>query len=738
MKLASLLRLLAFATLLAGGWLLAQEPRVPRSVPAGGGKEPPAADSSRADSAAVKDSFLPLGKRPAPRGAFIADLASSGREIWAVGDSGFIAHGVSDTLLRRVEHGHKAALHCAQWWDGALVCAGDSGLVLRVEDGKVRPRRLPGGRVVRALAVRGDVGLVGGDEGLLARSLDGGARWDTLAAPLPMRFHAVCVRGEDWWAGGAGGRLFRSVDQGGSWTLAERFPTAVADLREVPGGLAVLERSGALRVGLPGSWREWEAAPVGEAQRLAPAPGGWAVGGEAGRLALLDTLDGRWTVETLDPPTVLAGLLPWKEGLLASGAWSTLALWHPERPGLERVQVAGRRTGDPEGAGGDSTPRPEVDLAALEAGGSGTLDTNLVAANAPRHFQNVLDTDTRCTTPPTRLRQLERSFNPMRWLPVDGRVMLALDVAATGSLDSIHVLDEWPAGLGLGDQAKRLARSLTFTPGFAKGRMVPSRMLYPVHLPSSREDHEAWARGDASGSQTLDSLLRQQAKPYSPLPPKGLVKAMGFPRRAKRFVWEGAAVVQYDLRGDGTVERPAVAWESEGGYGFGDHAVEVLPKLRMSLPDSLRLAPGDHLKVTQRLRFDRRRYSRPAKAEEEGFRFAEVLAAVEAPDSTRYDPGLEQLEWLLNDFAKPTSGEWPELALELAFRPDGRVGHFTARTTGPGELDLEILRSLAVLFTWGRPAADDTLRMAWRPRVFAADSSNRPASLDRLLDGVLY
>lgn len=697
-----------------------------------------AEDSLPTDSVKV-DPFLPLNRRPAPGGLFVSSLVHSGRELWAVGDSGFIARGPSDTLLKRLSHPGRAALHCAVWWDEALVCAGDSGRVLRAEGNRVGRVQLPDLRAVRAISRRGRLGLLGGDEGLLARSLDAGAHWDTLAAPLPMRFHAVLCQDSLWWAGGAGGRLFRSADRGLHWLEAERLPSAVADLAEAPdGSLRVLEKSGALSALEAGGLRPLGKAEVGQARRLSPAPGGWAVGGEGGKLAILDEAAGEWSVQSLPEPTVISGLLPWKGGLLLSGAWNTLAVWQPdgEGPRLLRHSLSVAR------------PAQEEEVAAAAAAAADSLpreaESEVAEESGARYFQNVLDTDTRCTTPPARQKQLERSLNHMRWLGVSGHVMLVLDVGSRGQLDSIQVLDEWPSGLGLGDQARRLAEGLTFTPGFRKSGMVRSRLLFPVVLPSQAADHLGWAKGESAATQLLDSLMARMPLPRSPLSPKALVKALGFPRKAKRFIWEGQAVLEYELGAAGPVN-PRVLWESDEQYGFGKHALQVLPKLDMRLPDSLALAPGDHLLVTQKLSFDRRQYRRAVKAVAEGVPFSQVLSAVARPDSARYEPGLQQLEWLLNDFQTAEAAGWPELELELVLRHDGRLQDFkaVARAETGSPLETETLRSLALLFTWGRPRAEtedklDSLKLVWRPRAFQADSTNRPATLEGLLRDVVY
>jgi hypothetical protein len=557
-----------------------------------------------------------------------------------------------------------------------------------------------------------------------------------------MRFSAVLCRPEAWWAGGAGGRLFTSTDEGGTWRALESLPSAVADLATGPGATtAALDREGRIFLLEADGRRELGRAAVGRAHSLAAVAGGWAVGGEGGRVALLDTLTGQWRAGRLPQPTVLDALAARDGDLLMAGAWGTLAVWRAgdEAPRPLRHSLTRYVEATPAAAAGDALAALADSLAVPAA------HPDSVAAAGPRYFQNVVDTDTRCTTPPTRMRQLERSYDQTRWLGVTGRAMLAVDVGADGKLDSLFLLEEWPAGVGVGRQALQLGAALTFTPGFRKSGMVRSRMLLPVLFSGSESDYLSWAAGRGAGGGLLDSLLADMPRAFTQLPPKALVKAMGFPRKAKRFVWEGEAVVEYALAGD-SISRGRVLWESEAKYGFGAHALEILPRLHMALPEGVGLAPGDHLRVAQRFRFDRKRYRRAAREAEEGFRFTEVLLSVVEADSARYQPGLSQLEWLLNDFqGQATLADWPEMDLTVVLRHDGRVHDFRAvpRPGGSRQVDEEALRGLAVLFTWGHPRATtedkaDTLAFTWKPAAFRADSLNQPPALRALLHGVVY
>lgn len=711
------------------------------------------------DPAAASDSanaFVPLAKRAGPKGLALSALVEDSERVWVVGDSGLVAYSGNDSSFTRLDSPFRAALHCADHSGRSLICAGDSGRVARATIEGVLVAELRDDRTVRALSMDGNDGLLGGDEGLLARSDDGGRSWRVLPAPLPMRFTAVlCTQGA-WWAGGAGGRLFRSVDRGAHWVAQSRLPAPVADLAVAGGGrVAALDRNGGVHVSAAESWKRFE--PAGEAMpnwvahTLQPWKNGWALSGDHGQLAVLDTASSTWTLAQVSLPATLTGLCATERGLLSGGAWGSLVAWMPGS-GAPRLVHHNLLSRTPDTA----APTPTRDLLAAGGGNetqarealsdSAVAEVRFADTKGPRYFQNMLDTQTRCSTVPTRMSQLERSYNNGRWVGVAGRAMLCVDVNVAGGMDSAFVLDEWPLGLGIGAQALQMAPSLTFTPGFKGSTMVASRLIVPITFPEVEADFLAWAKGERQAGEVVDSLLGALPRAASSLEPKALVKALDFPRKAKRYVWEGAAAVEYRLDHEGAVVNGRVLWDSDEKYGFGAHALEILPSLAMRPPAGQILAPGDNLRVVQRLNFDRKRYDRARKESQAGYQFAPVLYSQILPDSTRFVPGLDQLEWLVNDFfGKADSTRWPEFDVQVVLRQDGRLHDFHAqpREAESGKLDPATLRSLALEFTWGHalPGAEgklDTLALRWRPAFFKADSSNVPPGLRGLLHGVVY
>jgi len=60
--------------------------------------------------------------------------------------------------------------------------------------------------------------LAGGHpRGIVQRSLDEGATWQTVSIDDNVSFRAIASNGAEVWAGGDGGALFRSTDSGGHW-----------------------------------------------------------------------------------------------------------------------------------------------------------------------------------------------------------------------------------------------------------------------------------------------------------------------------------------------------------------------------------------------------------------------------------------------------------------------------------------------------------------------------------------
>lgn len=744
------------ALLLAFAVLAPAQDEAKRDDPATAPADSPVADSLAVDSLAATDlrPLVPLDRRPRPRGDLLTALAWSAGRLWAVGDSGLAAWTLDDSSWTKIETPGPAALHClAVAGDGRVVCGGDSGRVLALRPDGARPQRLDDERSVQAIAFRGDEGLLAGAAGLLAASEDGGRSWTKLESPLPMRFRCVLLEEGRWWAGGAGGYLFHSEDRGRSWTRL-REPEGSALVALAPSGEsgrpAALTLDGRVGLmGLDGTWRALGALEDAEGFSLAAwppgRPAGWLAGGSGGRLLWLGA-DGGTLGPTLpeDSWSAVQALLARPDRLLLAGSWGLFGDFDPLGDGIPRRIEHDLFGGaaEVEALADDARPAAE-ELASDES----PLDTVAVLTTGPRRLSNLLETDPRLSTPPTRLRQLLSSYNFARPTGVTGAVVLAVDVGARGEVEAVTVLDHWPDGLGFDLSGLDAAAQFSYTPAFADGAMVPSRVIQRLFFESDPRQGDAWIAGEGVLNAGIDTLLAKLPPPRIELEPKKLVRRMSFPREAKRYFWEGDVVLDYRLNAAGEILDAAVLHESVPDHGFGRHALEVLPDLDPAWPEGLEPAPDRSLRVLQRLRFDRKRYKRPAHEMEKGFRFVETLLSAVEIDSVEYEPGREQLVWLAaRFFGEEAVRAWPELEANVELGADGRVHECQLSPVEPALVampELEALRGLALLFTWGRiRASSESDRATVRVRVDFSQASAAPEAMPTgyaaLFDGVSY
>jgi photosystem II stability/assembly factor-like uncharacterized protein len=695
---------------------------------------------------------VPLANRPRPEGRLLAALAWDGNRLWAVGDSGLVAWSRDDSLWTRLATPGPAALHCvAVSGGGRVICAGDSGRVLLLEPDRARPLRLGDGRAVQAIGFVGETGLLAGDEGLLARSRDGGRSWELLDAPLPMRFRCLRLETGRWWLAGAGGLLLHSEDEGASWSRwREPRRRAIVALAagDGPGRILALTIDGRLAFADgAGIWEEAGRLPAGEGFSLeawpADAPEGWLAGGARGELL--------WLPRSGDPQTIpipgdrwstLPALLARPDRLVLAGNWGLLAVLDPLRDDAPlRLEHDLFGTREAPGAAAEDRMEPEAAVAELPP-------DSLPALDEGRWLLNLLETDPRLSTPPTRLRQLLSSYNQARPTGIHGTVVLGVDIGSGGAVEDMIVLDEWPTGLGFGRWALDVAAQFSYTPGFAEGRMVPSRTIQRLFFEGDQRQGSSWLAGEGGLPGMMDSLLAVGHKPQSGLEPKRLVRELGFPQAARRFFWEGRVTAEFRLDASGAVHDPVVLWESVEGYGFGEHALGVLPELRLAWPEELSADPNRMLRVIQRLNFDRKRYKRAQRAEREGFRFVETLLATVEPDSAEYAPGAGQLVWLAAQFfGEERVRAWPPLEAQVELGGDGRVHDCRLLPLEAADAadppDLDALRSLALYFTWGRFRADTeadrrtvTARIDFSAARGGLDAA--PPSLRPLFEDVSY
>ncbi len=688
-------------------------------------------DEQAADSLAVADSTLveelvPLAGRLGRRAALL-DAAEHAGDVWFAGDSCLVARLAADTTLTAMPAVDALPLSSLVSHKGRLYAAGAAGRVFIVKSDSLLRVKLEDDRDISDLSSNGSKLLLCGEEGLLARLSSGGA-FTLLEAPLKARSYCLHFAADRWYLGMAGGRLFQSTDDGDTWKLVWRDTgnKAIIDLESRPGGeLLALTRDGRLfEFDVTNDAREIASTGEEAIGLFCRASSEIFISGYRGRV--IQILAGGQTVYTSGQPYPVYGLSHWK-GLVALSGDRRIFRLDPQSESMLALQARQQVAEEVLMTEGDAVEELDFEQATVSYSG-------------PRLYHNMLETDARCTTTPTRLRQLIRSYHPAPRQGINGRVILALDLSAKGKLENSRVLAENPAGLGFGTAALDVVSNLSFTPAFGKDGIVTSRILYAVHFPAD-DNRQEWEEP----APLLDSLLSLLPGPVTSLSLKDLYKEMNYPSAARRFVWEGDVTVEYLLAGDGSLVRPTILSEPEERYEFGKHTLNILPELGLALPDSVELAEGRLMRVVQELHFDRRLKKDVKKGRVSQEDLLATRLALPVDTVAVFEPGLEQLEWLANEFLDSTTvASWGEQQLTIILGPDGRTQSITARALNGQEADAELLNSLGWFFTWGRAAEDtgsedrDTLTVNWTPRAFDADSANMPASLGTLLEGVHY
>lgn len=206
----------------------------------------------------------------------ITSLAFAGaQQVWAAGHFGVLLHssdagaswqlvmdGVRAAQLQLQGAADDAQRQAAQrkvdegadkpWLDidatgGRLLAVGAYGMALESRDGKTfhsLAARLPNPRQLHLYGVRtaGERVFIVGEQGLLLRSTDGGARFEALPSPYKGSFFGVLLgSGGSVLAYGLRGNVWRSADNGNSWTqLPVPVPVSLSAATRMADGTIVL------------------------------------------------------------------------------------------------------------------------------------------------------------------------------------------------------------------------------------------------------------------------------------------------------------------------------------------------------------------------------------------------------------------------------------------------------------------------------------------------------------------
>ena len=693
----------------------------------------PAADSLADSLASALPPITMDNVLPPLSGLQINDLALDGPRLWLCGDSGLVAYSTVDTVWHRVSGTGAFSFSSISRSPQGIFCAGDSGKVARVQGDSLVYLDLDESRRVEALAFAGSFGLLCGAEGLLARTLNAGLDWEILEAPLPMQFRCLTLTDSICYVAGNGGFVFCSYDAGSSW---ERIPRAdrksVQDLFFGASGLHVLTIDGRVEQHQQEGWRTLASTPWGDGNFLLPLQmdgiEGWLVGGSAGRLCWVPSGEG----EAQEPLTIrldryssLIAALPRQQEILLAGSWGLLATWESLPQSLpQRVEH------DLFGVEAAEIPEAELvlDEDALSLQDSLEQLVDSLGQAGPRYLFSMMDTPPQSTESATRMRQLVSSFYRAKALGVYGQAVVAVDLDYRGALENAQVLSTVPAHLGLEENALEVVRGMSFSPGFVEGKIVPARILQRIQFLPAKNQNRKWYLGEVELDGGVDTLLTAAPVPGLSSDIKKLLKKMSFPLRARRYHWQGEAIVQYRLHADGSITDAQTLWEEPEDYEFGRHALSILEKLEQDISGERQLPEGYCYHLIQHLRFDQKG-KRKARREDLGPEyFVETLFSEQLPAESTYQDALPDIALLIEEYGLPV-GEpgTQQIEATVVLAPDGGLMDVTLNLTsaaeaGISEDNLQLLRDLMLLFTWGYTEPDedgggsaDTVRVQFDP-----------------------
>jgi len=697
-------------------------------VTASPGDSTAAPDSASADSVWRPEFVL-------RKGPLFTDIAQAGERTWVCGDSGLVAWSRDDSLWTRMATAAShLALNCLAVGPEGVFAAGDSGRVMLVSGDSLLSRSLPDPRDVCALLLDQGVLYACGGRGLFATSSNQGQDWTLGTLPEPARFRAQVRVDGVWLVGGTGGFLCRSMDNGATWqTIPRRDYTPIVDFLKVEGGLLLALGDG--RVELmddAGTFTPVTQASFGNVWMLHPLRDGWLLGGSGGNLLLYR--GGAATELQLDNYSLFSAARTWRDEVLLCGNRGLLARLDLDADELHVVHnsLSDRVMQQVLPAAGDS-------LLAVE--GAGGLPALELSSDSTIYLFTLLDGNPGISDNQNKLDRLARNYNQASFLGEPGFAVLQIDLDAGGRLVHADVLDEYPRNLGLGGYGLEILNSLEFKPGILDGVFVRTRLLVSLHFPLFTSNDNPWySQDEFSPGALMDSLSRLSPAVVSDLPPREFVKALDFPRKARRYSWEGECLLYYELLPGQPPAQVRLLKEDPLELGFGEHSLEVLPSLGLRGDTLDALFPRLH--VQHKLHYDRRQASKPAKAIERGHRFSESLYTVALVDSARFTPGLANLQTVMRDFLGDSLGTGT-VELTVGLRPDGMVDTAEVRLVSGeiGQEFLDTLKDFILLFCWGYPANAERGAPVETVTVqlsFPLPDELPAAPVSRLFEGVKY
>ncbi|WP_310568323.1 hypothetical protein [Hydrogenophaga sp.] len=211
-------------------------------------------------------------------------LRLDGRRLAAVAKAAAATPAAQQDAERLIADGpDKPFLDVLLWDAKRLLAVGAYGLAFYSADGGVSwapwMDRLPNPKALHWYAARrvGDTLLLAGEQGLLARSDDGGQHFEPLTTPYKGSWFAAEIQVSGHFVvGGLRGQVWRSGDRGAQWTaLPSPVPATITAMAVAPeGGLLLASQAGVVLRLAGETLAPLKAAPVPMPSALLPLRGG--------------------------------------------------------------------------------------------------------------------------------------------------------------------------------------------------------------------------------------------------------------------------------------------------------------------------------------------------------------------------------------------------------------------------------------------------------------------------------
>jgi len=162
---------------------------------------------------------------------------------------------------------------------------------------------------------------------------------------------------------------------------------------------------------------------------------------------------------------------------------------------------------------------------------------------------------------------------------VAGRVLQKLYISSKGDIVEQELLGEYPYGLKYSRSAERVLRALSFEPAMCGGQPVDAWMYISIPFDTSASDYGFIMNGELALHHELRNEYPDFIYPEIMANSAEKLEQLQFPGRARRFVWRGEAIIEYDLDSSGQTSNFEICEESEGDFQFGQGAIDYLQSM---------------------------------------------------------------------------------------------------------------------------------------------------------------